>query len=80
MKVKLERLENGSALRTSMVVGVADDLPEVGQRFSMYGEPLDPTVGDTRVVTTSLVKSVERVSRWVEEFKTENSTYKLTVL
>lgn len=81
MKVKLERLANGGALRTSVVEGVADYLPEVGRRFSMYGESLDPTM-DTRVVSTSLVKSVTICERYptVYEVKTENSIYKLTVL
>jgi len=79
-RVRLTRVENGSALRTSEVEGTTSALPAVGKPFLMFGEPLDPTVGNVRMVETSPVKSIENVNRRALQFTTRNSTYRLDIL
>ena len=78
-RVRLTRVANGSALRTSDVDGVAGDLPEVGSSFVMFAKSLDPEL-DMRVVSTSEVRSVEELGPGVSQFTTLNSTYRLEVL
>lgn len=85
MRVKLERIKNGVALRTSEVIGEAGEMPEVGKRFMMTGQPLDPTVGDTRLVVTSTVVAIVGQDEPVGDpttvtFQTENSMYRVTQL
>lgn len=77
MKCTLERVTNGAALRTPSITGECEYLPEPGQYFTMTAPPLES--GDLRVVTTSEVQEVEKTARGVMVFKTENSTYQLTV-
>lgn len=75
--VKLRRVTNGSALRTDDVVGTTSGMPRVGERFVMLGAPLES--GNLRVVSTSPVKSFTSDGQGKTTFKTENSTYELTV-
>jgi hypothetical protein len=84
MRVKLERVKNGVALRTSEVVGDAEFPVYVGQRFRMTAPPLDPAAS-IRVVETSLVVAIIETQEpdgtgWQVVFQTENSTYRLTRL
>lgn len=79
-KVKLTKIKsNHSNLRTDVIEGTTYALPEVGDSFAMFGEPLDPTVGNVRGVYTTEIKVCERVGNEFQ-FVTENSTYKLEVL
>ncbi len=84
-KVKLTRVTNGSALRTNEVVGVTDQMPEVGLRFVMFAAPItEGAIG--RLVETSPVKELVGSFGQVDEkpmmvlFETENSTYRIDVL
>lgn len=77
-RVSMKRVEGGSALRTPTIDGECDYLPRAGFPFVMTSAPL--TLGAVlRVVTTSIVQSSVRTDD-VFLFKTENSTYRLTVL
>jgi hypothetical protein len=93
VRVKLERVKNGVALRTSEVVGDAtlafsQDLTEfpvyVGQRFRMTAPPLDPAALIPVVETSPVVAIIETQepdgTGWQVVFQTENSTYRLTRL
>jgi hypothetical protein len=84
MRVRLERVKNGVALRTSEVLGEAGELPRVGEKFLMTAPPLDPTAGNMRMVLTSPVVAIFADYDAVEAdsitFQTENSTYRLTRL
>jgi len=57
MKVKLTRMAGGTALRTAIVEGTCDSLPEEGKRFVLLAKPLE--MGSCRVVETSPVVKVE---------------------
>lgn len=79
-KVKLTKIKSThSNLRTDTVEGVTYGLPEVGKGFTMFGEPLDPNVGNMRGVYTTEIKVCDRTGNEFM-FVTENSTYKLEVL
>lgn len=75
---------NEGANRTDYMEGKFDSIPEVGSRFVIFGAPIDKAK-DTRMISTSEVKSVEKISTEsfrdedVYEFKTLNSTYRLFV-
>lgn len=81
MKVKLSnRSLSHNNLRTDFVEGEAIGIPTVGKSFVLIAEPLDySTEADVRLVTTSLVKSVESTSDgW--EFQTLNSKYEVEIV
>lgn len=79
-KVKLTKVKSTHTnLRTDTVEGTAFALPEVGDSFAMFGEPLDPNVGNMRGVYTTEIKSCERIGNEFQ-FTTLNSTYRLEVL
>lgn len=85
MRVKLERVKNGVALRTSEVVGAAETLPIIGEKFIMTAPPLDPEAGNMRLVATSPVVGYNDAhagtgASWQITFRTENSIYRLTRL
>lgn len=85
MRVRLERVKNGVALRTSEVLGEAEDLPRVGAGFLMTVPPLDPTAGNVRMILTSPVVALIDTSfiegePWDVLFVTENSNYRVTRL
>jgi len=83
VRVKLERVENGVAMRTPEVVGKTDRLPQVGYRFLMTAPSLDPAE-DHRLVCTSPVVEIPQteisMTWWRITFRTENSTYRLTTI
>ena len=79
MTGKLVKMLSGNTnLRTNEVLGEFSTLPNIGQRFQMRGEPLDPTK-DLRVVETSPIVLVNHVSDNEIVFNTQNSMYKLTI-
>jgi len=78
-KVRLTKIKsNHNNIRTSTVEGVTYKLPEVGDTFTLFAEPLDPHF-DLRGVYTTEVKLVERIGNEFQ-FSTANSTYKLELL
>lgn len=78
-KVKLTKIKsNHSNLRTDVIEGVTFKLPEVGDSFSLFGEPLNLAF-DCRAVYTTEIKVCERIGNEIQ-FTTVNSIYKLEVL
>ena len=72
--------ENVNELRTRAVVGVFPHLPEIGSRFLIFAEPLEEANADFRLVSTSLVLTVNFLSSRSILFETQNSTYQLELL
>lgn len=69
-------------VRSSEIFG-RYQLPEVGKRFSMVAEPFDkslPKEEAVRLISTSVVKRVERDQDGVIHFWTENSEYILSTV
>jgi hypothetical protein len=80
MKVKLIRITStNNNLRTPTVEGEAVTFPVVGAHFSMLAASLDASK-DVRMVTTSMITSVEVVDDKTYRFVTNNSVYELVVL
>ncbi len=83
MKVKLTKLSNNhNNLRTKEVIGSADKLPVVGERFVMTSRPLDQGAS-VRLISTSPVTGIYHDFNLHSELytiKTENSTYLIEVL
>lgn len=63
-------------LRTETVSGITEMLPKPGRSFVMFAESLTPE-GSVRLITTSRVKLVIKVSPLVRIFETQNTVYKL---
>jgi hypothetical protein len=63
-------------LRTSTVEGHCNELPEVGERFVMFGKGL---VAGVRYVETSIVQDLIQKDEKTILFSTEFSEYKLEV-
>ena len=80
-KVKLTKLRsNHDFLRSDIIVGRTDKLPEVGSRFFMIAEPLVTGFPMAqRLIETTPIKNVERIGKEFQ-FSTANSTYKLEIL
>lgn len=84
-RVRLERLNSTNKnLRTNVVEGVAQALPEVGKSFCLKGVSLTtPGVG-FRWVETSPVVAVHieyaQATPYTAQFQTENSTYTVEFL
>lgn len=69
--------ENDNAVRTITMCGEYSELPRVGSRFTIYGEPLDRTK-DYRMIRTGLIKEIKtRPDLEGVILVTENSTYEL---
>lgn len=66
MKAKLTKMAGGKALRTAIVDGTCERLPEEGKPFVLIGAPLEE--GLMRVVQTSPVVKVERPECEGEEY------------
>ena len=73
-KVLLEQI-NGNSLRTSKVLGLTDQIPEIGKSFNMIAQSLNPEK-TLRIITTSTVKELIK-SQYGSEFNTQNSKYRL---
>jgi len=82
MKCRLTNISENKHLRTNVVEGWCQRMPEVSTRFMMTAESLDMKK-DFRVVSTTPVNAVlaELLSpeSRVVEFKTMNTHYKLEV-
>lgn len=84
MNVKLTKIyrkpELEGGLRTDEVIGVCQNLPCKGVRFSMLAEPLEIKAG-VRLVETSVVQEVKIKQHNLYSFITESgSHYKVEVL
>jgi len=78
MKAKLTRIKSThNNLRTDEVIGETDDLPIVGESFSMSGEGIE---FGTRLIFTTPVKNLEKIGEKIYIFSTKNSEYKLEFL
>jgi hypothetical protein len=76
VKIKLEKISiNKNRLRTNIIEGDCESLPKVGQTFIMTAPPLE--AGDIRVIETSYVIEATNYQEKIE-FKTQNSSYRLT--
>jgi hypothetical protein len=73
---KLTKLsKNENALRTEEMKGHAED-PTQGESFIIVGKGLESTEGD-RIISTSLIVDIVRVSKDKQLIHTINSTYEL---
>lgn len=78
MKAILTKLTSThNNLRTDSIPGHFVDEPKIGDRFTMYGKPLDKRA-NVRWVNTSEVKSIKKNGPNFE-FETQNSKYLLLV-
>lgn len=81
MKAILKKITSThDKLRTNEVKGDLLYLPEVGTSVIMFSEPLDATVGSTRMVKTSNIKELTLLSPDVYSITTLNSVYELEIL
>jgi hypothetical protein len=69
---------NPNAVRTTETDGIYKRPPTVGESFMFVAPPLEVREG-TRLISTSLVVSVEIVDNYTLLFDTENSRYQLTM-
>ncbi len=80
MKAKLTRISSShTILRTDEVIGHTENSPQVGKRFVMFADSLNPS-GAFRHVSTSPVQTVEGISLRVMRFTTLNSVYEFEEL
>lgn len=78
--VKLRKIRSThDNLRTDIVEGYIDALPEVGESVRLFGEPLDPKF-NARLIFTTPIKEFQCRTATYMEFKTANSEYALEVL
>jgi len=66
----------GEAIRGGTIKGVCTELPRIGKRFQVLGDPLSG--GDLRLVTTSPIASITK-GMGECEITTENNRYKVTI-
>ena len=79
MQGKLTRLtSNHNILRTDDITGSFMYMPAQGDQFTIVGTSLTAT-SNHRIVTTSPIQLVIRISETELEFRTLNSHYKLEV-
>ena len=79
-KVLLKKIEsNHNNLRTNEVEGYTLTLPKEGTSLVLTGESLTPGM-TARLVHTTEIKEVQKTNEKEFLFKTQNSTYQLTVL
>lgn len=80
--VRLQRLNsNNDKVRTKKINGHTDHFPEPGSLFYMQAKSLDlASQGAFREILTSVIISVETIENKSILFKTQNSSYLLTVL
>lgn len=77
--VKVESTHNN--LRTKDVDGYCLDLPQKGDQFLLFAEPLEEKLAEFRLIHTTEVKEIDHVIEGKDfgqiNFKTKNSTYEL---
>jgi len=77
MKYKLTKLsDNENNLRTKEAIGYSHNPPKQGDSFAMVGDPLETEIGQ-RVITTSIIITIEDMLDNKQIFHTLNSTYSL---
>lgn len=76
---RLHEKDSPHPLRTREVFGFFDEVPVVGKVFVLIGEPMDANGADARIVQTSTVIDVERVTNSIVRFLTVNSAYELVI-
>jgi hypothetical protein len=80
MLVKLTKINSvNENLRTKDVLGDAPFMPELGRSFVVFSESLTED-NDYRQVTTSVVKSIKKISTTKIVINTMNSTYEIEFL
>lgn len=80
VKVLLTKLEsNHDRVRTKTVMGFARELPVVGEPFTMFSDPLDPSANIRMVSTTPVLRTLDPCNA-PSEFWTVNSHYQIDVL
>lgn len=80
MKGRLFKISSThSNLRTDQVDGECIGVPMVGDCFVMTSEPLTEGA-DVRIVATTTIREVAKLTKNLYEFKTRNSTYRFEVL
>ena len=80
MKIKLSKLLScNNNLRTHIILGACEVLPQVGRSFEIISGSLTPE-NDYRYIGTSDVTNVEKLSDTEYIFTTHNSTYRLQIL
>lgn len=60
LKIKLNRITGGKALRTTEIIGTVNKLPEKGEQLVLIGDPLEKGFW-SRLVTTSPVVYYEDI-------------------
>jgi hypothetical protein len=68
----------GEAVRTDVTDGVMYTGPHRGDKFTMFGEAIDPDC-DVRMISTSPVQQIIKVEPCVVRIVTENSTYRIEI-
>lgn len=77
-RVKLTKVStNQNGLRTPVVEGYCNELPQVGKGFVLLTEPLE--TGDVRKVWTSNVKAFSLEEKTEMQFTTQYSEYHLEI-
>ena len=79
MNVTLTKLIGGERIRTDVVEGETDAMPEIGRPFVMTAESF-VIPGGIRLVNTSDVQKITKDDTGSYILETLNSTYKLTVM
>lgn len=77
-KVKLTKIRNNhNRLRSNEIIGIAQDLPKVGESFAMMSEAL---VIGVRLINTSPVQNIETINNKHQIFTESGSLYEVEVL
>lgn len=81
IRVKLVRIQsNHQNLRTDEIDGKSFHIPEIGESFSIFSEPLEDKSASARVVvTTPVVTCSYDFGKRHFAFTTKNSIYRLDV-
>ena len=80
LNVKLVKIKSShEGLRSNEIIGQTEQIPEVGESFTLFAQPLE--AGDVRIVSTTDVKTCEydETTRRFD-FTTQNSDYSLYIL
>lgn len=78
IKVKLTQLdESPTGIRNMEAIGECTKLPVVNETFKMVGNGLE---FGTRMIWTSIVQTVDKISDKIYNFQTMNTNYRLDIL